>query len=198
MSVSNGGHDLVAIGASWGGLDALRRLLPTLPAELDAAIVIAQHRGPTSHRTAFRDLLAAVTRLTVREAGDKDTARAGTVYLAPPDYHLLVDGETLSLSTDQPVLHSRPSIDVLFQSAAESHRERCVGVVLTGANADGAHGLARVAELGGAAVVQDPAEAERDEMPRAALAAVPDARVTPVADIGPLLVALCGVAKVPA
>jgi two-component system, chemotaxis family, protein-glutamate methylesterase/glutaminase len=192
------GCDLVVVGTSWGGLDVLRRVLPALPPELDAAVVIAQHRGPGSHPTAFRDLLGAVTRMNVREAGDKDALRAGTVYVAPPDYHLLVDGDGLSLSTDEPVLYARPSIDVLFESAAESYRERCVGVVLTGANADGAKGLARIAELGGAAIVQDPEEAQRAEMPRAALAAVPDARLARSEEIAPLVIELCGVAKVPA
>jgi len=192
------GRDLVVVGTSWGGLDVLRRVLPDLPAELDAAVVIAQHRGPGSHPTAFRDLLGAVTRMNVREAGDKDVLRAGTVYVAPPDYHLLVEGDGLSLSTDEPVLYARPSIDVLFESAAESHRERCVGVVLTGANADGAKGLARIAELGGAAIVQDPEEAQRAEMPRAALAAVPGARLAQSEEIAPLVIELCGVAKVPA
>jgi two-component system, chemotaxis family, protein-glutamate methylesterase/glutaminase len=191
-------HDLVAIGASWGGLDAVRTLLGGLPAELDAAVVIAQHRAPESHPTAFRDLLGAVTRLKVREAGDKDELRAGTAYVAAPDYHLLVEHGRLALTIDEPVQYARPSIDVLLQTAAEAYRERCVGVVLTGANADGASGLARVAELGGAAVVQDPETAERDEMPRAALARVPTATVAPVDEIAPLLVELCGVAKVTA
>jgi two-component system, chemotaxis family, protein-glutamate methylesterase/glutaminase len=194
--MSSGGHDLVAIGASWGGLAALREILTSLPAELDAAVVIAQHRAPGSHPTAFRDLLGAVTRLEVREADDKDAIRSGTAYLAPPDYHLLVDPDSVSLSTDEPVQYARPSVDVLLESAAESYRERCVGVVLTGANADGAQGLARVAELGGAAIVEDPAEAARAEMPRAALDAVPTARVAAASEIGPLLVELCGLAKV--
>jgi two-component system chemotaxis response regulator CheB len=191
-------HDLVAIGASWGGLDAVRTLLGGLPAELDAAVVIAQHRAPESHPTAFRDLLGAVTRLKVREAGDKDELRAGTAYVAAPDYHLLVEHGRLALTIDEPVQYARPSIDVLLQTAAEAYRERCVGVVLTGANADGASGLARVAELGGAAVVQDPETAERDEMPRAALARVATATVAPVDEIAPLLVELCGLAKVTA
>src|SRR4051794_284427 len=166
-------HDLVAIGASWGGLDAVRTVLGGLPADLGAAVVIAQHRGPESHPTAFRDLLGAVTRLTVCEAGDKDELRPGTAYIAAPDYHLLVEHGTVALTTDEPVQYARPSIDVLLQTAAEAYRDRCVGVVLTGANADGATGLARVAELGGATIVQDPATAERDEMPRAAIARVP-------------------------
>jgi two-component system chemotaxis response regulator CheB len=191
-------RDLVGVGASWGGLDALRTILHELPPALDAAVVIAQHRSPGSHPTAFRDLLGAATRMRLCEAGDKDELRTGTVYLAPPDYHLLVDPGALSLSTDAPVSYARPSIDVLLESAAESYRERCVGVVLTGANSDGARGLARVVELGGAAIVQDPAEATRPEMPRAALAAVPSARVAKIAEIASLLVELCGVAKVPA
>jgi two-component system chemotaxis response regulator CheB len=194
--MNSGGHDLVAIGTSWGGLAALRQILASLPAELDAAVVIAQHRAPESHPTAFRDLLGAVTRLQVREAGDKDAIQRGTAYLAPPDYHLLVEPDSVSLSTDEPVQYARPSIDVLFESAAESYRERCLGVVLTGANADGARGLARVVELGGAAIVEDPAEATRDEMPRAALRAVPTARVATASEIGPVLVELCGLAGV--
>jgi two-component system chemotaxis response regulator CheB len=193
-----GPHKLVAIGASWGGLDVLREILQGLPADLDAALVIAQHRSPESHPTAFRDLLGAVTRLDVREASDKDAIRPGTAYIAAPDYHLLVDPGAISLTTDEPVLYARPSIDVLLETAAESYRERCVGVVLTGANDDGARGLARVAELGGTTIVQDPASAQRDEMPAAALRAVPSARVAPVAEIAPLLVELCGVAKVSA
>lgn len=185
-------HHLVVVGASWGGLDAIRTILQGLPAELDAAVVVAQHRSPESHPTAFRDLLGAVTRLKVCEAGDKDELEPGTVFVAAPDYHLLIDEGTVALSTDEPVQFARPSIDVLFETAAESYRERCVGVVLTGANADGAAGLKRVAELGGLALVEDPATATRDEMPHAAIAAVPDARVAPVTDLAALLVEVCG------
>ncbi|MDX6476391.1 MAG: two-component system, chemotaxis family, protein-glutamate methylesterase/glutaminase, partial [Gaiellaceae bacterium] len=117
-------HTLVAIGASWGGLDAVRAILSELPAELDAAVVVAQHRSPESHPTALRDLLGAVTRMQVREAADKDRIECGTVYIAPPDYHLLVDRGSLSLSTDEPVLYSRPSIDVMLESGAEAYRDR--------------------------------------------------------------------------
>jgi two-component system, chemotaxis family, protein-glutamate methylesterase/glutaminase len=193
---TSGACELVAIGASWGGLDVLRAVLHDLPAELDAAVVIAQHRAPDSHPTAFRDLLGAVTRLCVAEAADKDEIRPGTAYVAAPDYHLLVEPGLVSLSTDEPVLHARPSIDVLLETAAESYRDRCVGVILTGANDDGARGLARIVELGGTAIVQDPATAQRDEMPRAALRATPSARVAPVDEIAPLLVELCGLARV--
>jgi two-component system chemotaxis response regulator CheB len=189
--MSDGRRELVAVGASWGGLEVLRTVLGGLPAGFRAAVVVAQHRSAGSHRTALRDLLGGVTPLQVCEADDKDALEAGTVYLAAPDYHLLVEGETLALSTDERVSYARPSIDVLLTSAAESYRERCVGVVLTGANADGARGLARVAELGGVAIVQDPESAERPEMPRAALQAVPEARVLTADEIAPALLEVC-------
>ena len=187
-----GGHDLVAIGTSWGGLDALRTLLSGLPASLDAAVVVAQHRAPGSHPTALRDLLGAVTAMTVCEAGDKDELRRGIVYLAAPDYHVLIEDGSIALTVDAPVLYARPSVDVLLESAAEAYLDRCVGVVLTGANDDGARGLRRVADHGGVTIVQDPASAVRPEMPRAALAAVPDARVALVDEIAALVVELCG------
>jgi two-component system chemotaxis response regulator CheB len=186
-----GARDLVAVGASWGGLQALRTVLRGLPPELGAALVVVQHRSADSHPTALRDLLAAVTALRVRDADDKCALEPGHVYMAPPDFHTMVEREHLELSVDAAVGYSRPSIDVLFESAAESFRDRCVGVVLTGANADGAAGLARIAELGGAAIVQDPESAERPEMPRAALAAVPSATVVPLDAIADVLVELC-------
>src|SRR5262249_18269223 len=139
-----------------------------------------QHRSAGAEPHAFRDLLAAATPLRVCEVEDKHRLETGSVFVAPPEFHTLVNDDLLELSVDEAAESSRPSIDVLFTSAAESHRDRCVGVVLTGANADGAAGLARIAELGGAAVVQEPDTAERAEMPRAAVLAVPSARVLPV------------------
>jgi len=170
----------------------LRTILRALPGDLDAALVVAQHRGSDAHPSAFRTLLGAVTRLKVCDGDDKQAIDRGYVYLAPPDYHLLVEGDHLALSVEEPVAFSRPSIDVLLESAAEAYREQCVGVVLTGANDDGARGLARIRELGGATIVEDPARAERPEMPRAAVAAVPDARVAQLDEIATLLVELCG------
>lgn len=190
--MSQGDMQLVVIGGSWGGLDVLRTILAGLPADFPAAVVIAQHRSPESHPTAFRDLLGAVTRLRVCEADDKDALAPGQVHVAAPDYHLLVDEGRLALSTDEPVQYARPSIDVLFTTAAESYRERCIGVVLTGANADGAEGLRRIVELGGDAVVQSPDTAVMTEMPRAALEAVPNAHVAAPGAISPLLVSLVG------
>jgi two-component system, chemotaxis family, protein-glutamate methylesterase/glutaminase len=187
-----GGHDLVAIGTSWGGLGALRAILRGLPASLDAAVVVAQHRAADSHPTALRDLLARVTEMKVCEADDKDELRRGSVYIAAPDYHVLIEDGSIALTIDAPVHYARPSVDILLESAAEAYRERCVGIVLTGANEDGARGLRRIVDHGGAAIVQDPSSAVRAEMPRAALAAVPDARVAPVEEIATLVVELCG------
>jgi two-component system chemotaxis response regulator CheB len=166
-------------------------LLQPLPASFEAAIVIVQHRSPDSHPDALRELLAEAAALTVCDVRDKQPLEPAHVYLAPPDYHAYVEDDHLALSTDGPVGFSRPSIDVLFESAAESLGERCVGVVLTGANNDGTAGLARIAELGGTAIVQDPADADRPEMPLAAAAAVPTAAVVPLAEIPGLLVGLC-------
>lgn len=182
--------DLVAIGASWGGLRALRTVLGALPAGFPAAIVVAQHRG--SQDGMLAELLDRSGALSVRDAQDKDPLVPGEVLVAPPDYHLLVDGDTVALSIDEPVAFSRPSIDVLLSSAAASHGERTVGVVLTGANGDGAAGLSAIRRRGGMAIVQDPVEAERAEMPLAALAACPGAQVRPLSAIAPELAQLAG------
>jgi two-component system, chemotaxis family, protein-glutamate methylesterase/glutaminase len=183
--------DLVAIGASWGGLRALETVLGDLPADFGVPIVVAQHRGHGEGMLA--ELLDRSAVLRVRDAEDKDALVAGEVLVAPADYHLLVDGDSVALSIDERVAFSRPSIDVLFESAAASHHERTVGVVLTGANADGAQGLRAIRRHGGTVIVQDPAEAVRPEMPRAALKACPDAQVRPLVAIAPELKQLAGV-----
>jgi two-component system chemotaxis response regulator CheB len=185
--------ELVAIGASWGGLQAVECVLGSLPADFGAAVVIAQHRqGRGDQHDRLSNLLAAHCVLDVYEAEDKQALRPGTVLLAPADYHLLVEHESVALSVDAPVNFSRPSIDILLGSAADAYGERAAGVVLTGANGDGAEGLARIARRGGPAIVQDPGTALRREMPDAALAATPGARVMALEDIGALLTQLAG------
>jgi two-component system chemotaxis response regulator CheB len=177
-------YELLVIGASWGGLRAVGTVLADLGNDSPAAIVVAQHRGPASGER-LAQLLQRQTVLPVREAEDKDELAPGSVYLAPPDYHTLIESDgTIALSTDELVRHARPSIDVLFRSAAEAYRERCVGVVLTGANEDGAEGLALIKQLGGVAVVQDPRTAERREMPSAAIEATNADVVLPLDEIG--------------
>jgi two-component system chemotaxis response regulator CheB len=136
----------------------------------------------------FAELLRARCAIRVREAEDKEPIEPGVVYFAPPDYHLLVEQDKrLSLSDDEPVLFSRPSIDVLFESAADAYGGGLIGVVLTGANSDGANGLKAVVEAGGVAVVQSPGSAYAVAMPEAAIAACPDARVLPVNEIAAYL-----------
>lgn len=179
--------ELVAIGASWGGLYAIGSVLETLPADFRAAVVIAQHRSSDSHEGQLAQLLDARCALDVGEAEDKQALAPGTVLVAPADYHLLVESGSVALSVDPPLHFSRPSIDVLLGSAADAYGERAAGVVLTGANADGADGLARIARRRGAAIVQDPDTAARREMPDAALAATPTARVVALERIGGLL-----------
>jgi two-component system chemotaxis response regulator CheB len=177
-------YELLVIGASWGGLRAVGTVLADLGDDSPAAIVVAQHRGPSSGERLVH-LLQRQTALPVREAEDKDELLPGSVYLAPPDYHTLIESDgTIALSTEEHVRYARPSIDVLFRSAAEAYGERCVGVVLTGANEDGADGLALIKALGGVAVVQDPRTAERREMPSAAIDATNADLVLPLDEIG--------------
>ncbi len=176
--------ELIAVGTSLGGLTALLELLRTLPATLPVPIVIVQHRGATAETTLV-DMLAAGTPLAVVEAEDKVDMVAGTVYVAPPDYHLLVEERgTLALSTEAPVRSARPSIDVLFESAADAYGDRLLGVLLTGASADGAAGLARIKARGGCVIVQDPATAECATMPAAGIAATAVDYIVPLAQIG--------------
>jgi len=183
MAASPGvGYDLVVVGTSWGGLAALRTLVSGLPDSFQMAVTIVQHRHKDSDHL-LRTLLQERSSLVVCEVEDKMPLEHGHIYVAPPDYHTLVEPGHFSLSTDAPVRYSRPSIDVTFSSAADSYTHRTVGVVLTGANADGADGLRRISDRGGLALVQDPETAESKPMPEAARRAVPRARVMPLGGI---------------
>jgi two-component system chemotaxis response regulator CheB len=154
----------VVIGASAGGVQALTELLPALPAATSAAVFVVLHL-PRDRPSMLPEVFAPKCALEVREAQDKEPVRPGTVYFAPSNYHLLVDaGPALSLSADDLVHHSRPSIDVLFESAAAVYRRRLLGVILTGANEDGAEGLAAVHDAGGTTVVQEPQTAQASAM----------------------------------
>lgn len=189
MKMEAPAYRVVAVGASAGGLHALRTLVAALPADFHVPVVVVQHRARESELLC--ELLQECTPLTVYEVVDKLEVGPG-VYVGPPDYHLFLDRGSFSLSTDELVRFSRPSIDVMFESAADEYAAGAVGVVLTGANADGARGLRRIVDMGGHAVVQDPATSEIRVMPASALKAVPEACVLPLEEIGPHLVALCG------
>jgi two-component system, chemotaxis family, protein-glutamate methylesterase/glutaminase len=187
-------YELVAVGASWGGLKAVGDVLAGLGEDFAAAVVVAQHRDEHEYENLLPDLLARRTALRVAEADDKLALEPGCVVLAPAGYHVLVEDGSVELSCEGRVQFSRPSIDVLFESAADSYGERMVAVVLTGANADGASGLAEVARRGGYTIVQDPETAERPEMPAAALAAVRPDAVLALPEIPARLRELCPVA----
>jgi two-component system, chemotaxis family, protein-glutamate methylesterase/glutaminase len=183
--------DLVVVGCSWGGLQAVRWVLEGLTEAFPTPLVVAQHRSTDSSDVMIR-LLRDHAPLLVTEASDKDAIEPGHVYVAPADYHLIVEPGSLALSTEGPVHYSRPSIDVAFESAADAYSDRLVGVILTGANKDGSEGLKRIKNAGGVTVVQDPATAARREMPDAALSAVKGAKVLPLRKIAPFLVEICG------
>jgi len=170
------GVDLVVVGVSQGGLKAIGALLEGLAEGFPVPLAIVQHRQPESEGRLV-GLLQKHTGLRVREAEDKEEIARGNVYLAPTDYHLLVDRGHFALSTEAPVCRARPSVDVLFESAADSFHDRVLAVVLTGASEDGARGAACIRRAGGLVVVQAPETAEARAMPDAALRAVPDARI---------------------
>lgn len=174
---------LVVVGVSLGGLAALRILLGALPADFPAALVIVQHRvKEESGELAM--LLGETCLLSIGFPLDKERIQAGRVYIAPPNYHLLVENDHFAFSLDAPENYARPSIDVLFESAADACGAGVTGIVLTGMGRDGARGLAAILCRGGLAIVQLPSEAFAPEMPLAALAAVPDARQLTLKEIG--------------
>ncbi|MDO9431317.1 MAG: chemotaxis protein CheB [Phenylobacterium sp.] len=180
----------VVIGASAGGVQALLQILPLLPASYPLAVLIVVH-VPPDRDNALVSLFQARCQIEVREAEDKEPMLPGVVYFAPSDYHLLAENDgTLSLSSDELVNHSRPSIDVLLESSADAFGSELVGVILTGANDDGARGLQAVVEAGGVAIVENPAEAYASAMPAASLRAAPSAQVMKVAAIASYVLSL--------
>jgi len=188
-------YDLIAIGASWGGLHAVSTLLDGLDNDVDATIVVVQHRAPQADRGLLELLLQEHVERPVSEPDDKEPIARSHIYVAPADYHLLVENGHFALSVEDRVNYARPSIDVFFQSVAEAYRERAIGIVLTGANVDGADGLAAIKARGGVAIVQDPRTAARDTMPAAALAATAAETVLPLEEIPRFLYGLCGPVK---
>lgn len=181
--------ELVVIGASLGGLAALEEVLGNLPPSFAAPVAIVQHRR-AELESRLVQLLAARTPLPVRDAEDKEPLRPGIVYLAPADYHLLVEPGQLALSVDAAVSFSRPSIDVLFESAAHAYGSALVGVLLTASSEDGADGIAAIAAKGGVTVVQDPETAASGVAPRAALARARVTHVLHLEEIAPRLARL--------
>lgn len=179
--------EAVVIGASAGALEALSIILPALPAQSALPLMIVVHMPP-DRRSVLAEIFQAKCSVPVREAEDKEPISQGTVYFAPSNYHLLIEADrSLSLSDDEPVLFSRPSIDVLFQSAADAYGAALIAIVLSGSNRDGAAGLRAVIEAGGLGIVQSPDGAFAPAMPEAAKAMSPSAHVWPLQEIATYL-----------
>lgn len=174
--------EIVVVGTSTGGLKALQVLLSGLPAEFPLPVVVVQHRGKDSE-IGLCEFLRQSSNLPMSEPEDKEPIQPGRAYLAPRDYHLLIENGAFALSTDAPVVYARPSIDVLFEAAADEYQEKAIGVILTGANHDGARGLERIKSRGGLVLVEDPASAACREMPDAAIALTKADAILPLAEI---------------
>jgi two-component system, chemotaxis family, protein-glutamate methylesterase/glutaminase len=188
-------YKAIVIGTSAGGLFALSTLLSALPTAFPLPVLVVQHRS-RDQRDLLEELLQTKCRVRIKQADEKEPVQGGTVYVAPPDYHLLVEAdETLSLSCDDRVLYSRPSIDVLFESAALVYGDRLVAVILTGANEDGASGIRLVKKYSGLTIAQDPAEAQFPYMPKASIDTKKIDRVWRLAEIGDFLATLNDVCK---
>jgi two-component system, chemotaxis family, protein-glutamate methylesterase/glutaminase len=183
-------YEAIVIGSSAGGINALIKVLSVLPPDFPLPIVIVQHLHPESGNH-LSQILKSKSALIVKQADEKEFIRKGGVYLAPPNYHLLIEDDfSFSFSLDAPVNYSRPSIDVLFESAVYAYRQRLIGIILTGANHDGSQGLKKIKEQGGFTMVQDPKTAEADTMPRSAIAATQIDKILPLQEIGIYLLQL--------
>jgi two-component system chemotaxis response regulator CheB len=162
-------YEAVVIGVSAGGLGALSVILKALPGNYPLPLIVIQHRAK-EERTLLEEILQAKCHISIRQADEKEKIEGGRVYIAPPDYHLLIERDrSFSLTCDEPVNFSRPSIDLSFETASEVYGDKLVGVILTGANSDGAAGIRAVKERGGLTIAQDPASSLFPDMPRAAI-----------------------------
>jgi len=187
---ADGGFEIVAFAASAGGLNALSQVLASIPKEFPASIVVVQHLDPR-HRSLMADILAKRTAIPVKEAAEGDVLEPGTVYVAPPDRHLLVNPDgTLSLSQSELVHFVRPSADLLFESAAASFRERAIAVVLSGSGSDGSMGVRAIKKMGGTVIAQDPGTSQFSGMPQAALATGDVDFVLPLEDLAHAILTL--------
>ncbi|MGE0173292.1 MAG: chemotaxis protein CheB [Oligoflexales bacterium] len=193
MSAFSGKYDLVVVGASAGGVDALAQILSALPRDFGGTILVVQHIAPQTNLDWMVGSLQDRCLLSIFEAEANMSIFPPKIIFAPPNYHLLVEkSKIVSLDTGEKRNFSRPSIDMLFESAADAFTSKLIGVILTGANDDGAEGLQKIRSLGGYAVVQDPATAIASEMPEAAIRVAGADDILPLEQIGPKLTMLCG------
>jgi len=185
-------YEAIVIGVSSGGMITLNTILRHLPSDFALSIIIVQHQHPESDDFIAK-FLDAKCSLTVKQADEKESILPGVIYIAPPNYHLMIEEDrTFSLTIDKRVHYARPSIDILFETAADVFGEKLVGIILTGANKDGSHGLRKIKESGGLTIVQDPDTAEVDTMPKAAIASTKIDYILPLEKIGPFICTLYG------
>jgi two-component system chemotaxis response regulator CheB len=181
-------YSAVVIGVSAGGMNALGAILPRLPANFPLPVIIVQHISSNSDAFMIRHF-NSLSKITVKEADEKEPIKPGVAYFAPPNYHLLIEEDhTFSLSIEGRVNYSRPSIDVLFESALDAYCSKLIGIILTGANNDGSRGLKKIKDCGGLAIVQDPKTAEVSAMPEAALKISKIDHVLQLEEIAPFLI----------
>ncbi|MCP4162873.1 MAG: chemotaxis protein CheB [Deltaproteobacteria bacterium] len=187
MTQQEKSYKTIVIGVSAGGLEALSAILPALPQDFSMAVAVVQHMKEDGDNY-LPEYLNRKCRLNVLEAKEKYSLKSGSVFIAPPGYHLLIERDsTLSLTVDPPVCYSRPSIDVLFETAADAYGQSLIGVVLTGANSDGSKGLKKIRKKGGLAIVQKPDTAEAQAMPSSAIEIAGADHILPLTGIGPFL-----------
>ena len=181
-------YDAIVVGVSSGGLNAMKIIFSLLPADFSIPIVIVQHIGARSENIWIQ-LLNDKSNLEIKEVDEKEKIEKGKIYIAPPNYHLLIEQDkTFSLTVDERVNYARPSIDVLFETAAEAYQNRLIGVVLTGSNSDGSIGIKRIKECGGLTIVQKPDTAESSYMPESAIATIQPDYILPLEEIIKLLI----------
>jgi two-component system chemotaxis response regulator CheB len=182
--------EAIVVGVSSGGMNAMKVMFSLLPKDFNTPIIIVQHIGAHSD-SRWIIILNDKSNLPIKEADEKEKIEDGNVYIAPPNYHLLIEKErTFSLTVDERVNYSRPSIDVLFESAADAYADKLIGIILTGSNNDGTNGIKRVIECGGLAIIQNPETAESAYMPKSAIAAVKPDYVLSLEAIAELLIKL--------
>lgn len=181
-------YEAIVIGVSSGGLNAMKIMFSLLPKDFNTSIIIVQHIGAHSDNQWIK-LLNDKSNLFIKEADEKEIIEKGNVYIAPPNYHLLIEKDkTFSLTIDERINYARPSIDVLFESAAEAYKDKLIGVILTGSNNDGTKGIKRIQEYGGLSIIQDPKTAESAYMPASAIAAIKPDYILSLEDIIKLLI----------
>lgn len=180
----------VVVGSSAGGIRALGRLLAPLPNDFPLPIIVVQHLHPNSE-SYLPKILSANCVLPVKQAEERETIQNSSVYVAPPNYHLLIEEDhSFSLSLEPPVRYARPSVDVMFETAVYAYRNKLIGIILTGANDDGCEGVKQIKKAGGYVIVQDPKTAEAEAMPKAAIAAATVDKILPIEEVGLYLLQL--------